>query len=456
MNISFKHISDACSNILKSNYMVPEPKAVIELSETQKFVETDPCLLSDESGDIVKASSTVIDGVTLITEDALKDIDAVIDEIPIIEPATEPPVQPEPIRKSIPFIVLNKEEDTMIQVVDRKMYLQFKANSLLDKEPTIIDYELVPDEIYMFIFNTNGFAYNMSLITPNKQVFEASGINVNGANLQPSIIGGNADLTESFCGNIIDVIVAKTGGKTIDYYKRSLLGYIPRTSQILFDFGVTNGDKVYNTINKVGSKFVNDTDALTSDFLAPTSFGNQKATIKGTVIKNDFYTVFDGYMDNFFCKDNLQKKDFTVSIWTYNVDCTSHRNIILSDDINDHYIYYDAVDDHVIIDFKDAETIIVPYVLNEWTQFTLRHSLFISKYELIIENSSTKVVHDIVTTKPFALMSIFAEYDYKSKRYINQFQGLLSTVSIFLNTISDEKYYELHREQLILVRGMEL
>ena len=459
-NISQRRLLFLSQQLLKDNAITYNPKAVAEEAETTKSEATpDDCLLPTSQSKMVKVNKAITENLTSAAEETIGSINKITQELPEIKTPENKKIKLPPLKKSIPFMVLNKEHDIVIQIVERKLFLQFKSNTMVNADPLIIDFELVPGDTYMFMFNTNNLTINMSLITPDKQLFRTSGINTSGVPLLPSIIGGNVDGTASFCGTILDIILSKSGAFSNDFYNRSLMSYVPRSAKILFDFSVSNGDRVYNTINKIGANFAKNTNILLDRFKNPIPNASQKADKHGTIISNAYYQVLNGYMDNFFCSENLKDKDFTISLWMYKKDTfKSSRHMILSDDINQNYVYYDDNENMIYLNFKGVENKSLFLHFDSWVHLTLKHNLFMNKFVLTIQKLDEDEVEtlSINTKNQFLLMSIFAEYDYDKKRYINKFDGLLSTIVIYLSDISYSEYLTLHNEQKILVRGMEL
>ena len=461
--ISAEKIYEVCKNLLTESFMLKAPEEVI--TDINKD-PVDTCLLGEAEKVTVLKTQGLVDSTTVVVDKFSESLEDVISDLKLPDPAisqADNPVSIPDMKYSIPFIVLNKEENLLIQIVERKIYLQFPSSSMVNAEPIIIDYELVPDDIYMFSFKFSGLLFNMSLITPDKKVISTKGINIDGYKLFPTILGGSVDKTSSFCGTFYDIIMSKSGNYMLEHNKKSLLSYVPRTSSILFDFGLFKDGRVLNTIGKIGDRFTNSVDGVLDKFASPIKPAEQQANAIGNVvIKKGFYQVFNGYMDSFFCKDNLIGKDFTVSLWLYSLKNTKTKHVIISDDINDIYVYYNAFDKKLVFDIQGVENFVY-ITLDYWTHITFKHVLYSNSYQLIIHkisNLATNVLEErfvinVISNVQFALMGIFAEYNKEDRRYDNIFDGLLSTISIFFNPIDDATYNELHFNQQRLVRGME-
>jgi len=456
-NISETRLLFLAQELLNSNSITSDARAVSKESETAKDTLTDNCLLPKNQEKIVKVSESTTENITSLFEQSKKDLDKIFKIDVTSNPINENPISLPTLKYSIPLIVLDKDNNIMVQIVDQKIFLQFRSNTMVNSDPIIIDYTLIPEDVYMLAFKTNGITLNMNLITSNKKIYSASGLVPIDQILQPSIIGGNADGSSSFCGTIIDIIVSKSGNFPTEFYNRSVLGYIPRTADVLFDFSVSQGSRVFNTINRAGAKFIKNTNVLLDRFQNPIPDAAQKADLHGNILDNKFYQVFNGYVDNFFCKNNLENKDFTISLWLYKIIeiKKTRRHMILSDDLNQNYIYFDAIDNKLYMDFGGVQNLFLH--LDEWTHIVLKHTLYTNRFVLTFQKMNDLETQAIAITanKQFSLMSIFAEYDYESKQYINEFNGLLSSISIFLTDIDTQMYNTLHEEQKILVKGME-
>jgi len=436
--LSKRRLLALSSKLLSDNYIIMNPKAIADKVE-ETLHETDPCLLPESSK--LEANKNIAISENILLSNI--DLESSINDINIPSYVNSDPVIPKitTYKKSIPLLVLNNDSDNIIQIVDKKIYFQFKANGLLNSEPYIIDHELEPEKQYALSFKNIDTKFKLTLITPDKNTYSIDGVNTSGKSLFPTIVGGNVQHNSSFCGTVIDIILSKTGQYTNSYYEKSMMSYVPRTAGILFDFKVSNKGRVYNTILQEGGGFT--TAAIQSQ---------QKASYYGEILFNDYYQVLHGTMDNFFCKENLKNKSFSVSFWLWNISNTI--GTIISDDINDTYIKWNSSDSKIIIIFKDYVKII-PFVFNKWAHFVFSHEYYTNTYTLSIQNSNTKETVDIVNNIQFNLMSLLSRYDYASKQYVEIFNGLLSTLTIFDYKISDVEYNTLHKEQEFLVKGME-
>lgn len=459
--ISYERLLFLSSKILKTNYLLTNAQAVAD-TIPRKAVAPNKCLLPADTKQSLIDTESAMDNINLAISEATFALEGMIDGVIPYEIPEPFEIKISPLLKSIPFLVLNKELGILVQIVNRKIYLQFPSNSFHISEPTIIDYELIPGEVYMFVFNTNGLTFKMSIITPDKEVFTATGMNISLASLQPSIIGGNENKTSSMCqGTILDIIISRNGNNTIDYYNRSLMGYIPRLSQVLFDFSLVQGSRTYNTITDIGDGYA--TKIPRAGFLSheygygtATELAKQQSDYYGTIISNDFYQILDGYMDNFFCKDNLGDRDFTISLWIYNTICRTNHHSIISDDIGKNYIYFDAAANKIVIDFFGQSPINIGFILNDWTNITFRHNKYLKTFYLTVYDiRGNRKDMSWISTNKFSLMSIFAEYNYATKEYYRDFKGFLSTISIFMSDIDERTYKNLYKNQKLLVQGME-
>ena len=459
--ISFERLLYLSTKILKANYIITNPAAVADTIPRDP-IEPNKCLLPQETKDALISTDGIVDNIALAMNEATMSMEATINNLVTPVVPELPEITIAPILKSIPFLVLNKELGILVQIVNRKMYLQFPSDSFHISEPTIIDYELIPGELYMFVFNTNGLTYKMSLINADKEVFVATGMNTSLTPIQPSIIGGNETGTMTMCGGtIIDIIISKNGNNTIDYYNRSIMGYIPRLSQILFDFSLFQGSRVYNTITDIGNGYATKiprAGSLSNEYGygTATNLAKQQSDFYGEIISNQFYQVLDGYMDNFFCKDNLGDKDFTISLWLYNKGCRTNHHSIISDDIGKNFIYYDASAGKIVVDFFGSPVINTNMILKTWTNITLKHDKFSRTFYLVVQDiDGTRHNIEWKNKNKFSLMSLFAEYNYITKKYYRNFVGYLSTISIFMSCIDERTYKDLYKNQKILVQGME-
>lgn len=447
------------SELLGKENIIRDPRAIAkQVLENSKQVESDNCMLPKSASDDAMDAVALAENIrSSINKELLELAKVDLDNGDVTSSPSVPNLAPS-YRKSIPFLYLN-DLGIVVQIIDQKLVLQFKSNSMVSNNIIEIDYTLIPNDEYMFIFTTNSIMIDMQLITPDKQVIKASGVNVLNDSLQPLYIGGVPDDSSSFCGTILDVILTKTGNFSNEFYIKSMMSYIPRTASVIFDFGVTKGDQVYNTINQNGLRFIKNINSfnLTSTDGVPIPSVKQRSTYYGNIKSNSFYQVLDGYLDNFFCKENLVGKNFTISAFFYKkTDILNNKHMLLCDDINNNYIFYNSIDKEVVVNIDGIiEKMVVN--INKWFHLTLQHDLYNNKYIITVQEEDQELqLKTIITKKQFYLMSIGSEYNYKSKDYENMFNGYIGCVSIFMNVLIGNELQVLNSEQYKLVRGCEL
>lgn len=441
-NISELTLIKLSTNILRDNMIISEQNVMDQAAKDIENKKTDLCNVDTSTKQAGQFDQAIVDNIALSVENAKLELESfTLSETDYEIPST----QIEPLVKSVPLIILNDTYDISIEIVNKRIQLQMPTEMFYETA-TVIEHDLQVDKTYMLSFNTDGLIYKLKLITEEKEIFEASGINQNFYKLFPTKIGGDGNRT--FCGvQILDIILSKLGSNTINYYIRSNLSYVPRNAQIVFDFKLYNGNQVFNTINASGLTYSGlNTSAL------------QKADMYGTIIRNEFYQVMHGYMDNFFCKDNLGDKDFSISLWLYRLPSelttiSGGRQYIISDDVNNNYIYY--FENQFVMDFNgQVKYAIMP--LNTWTHITLRHKLYEGQYDLIIKNiDGGSYTLTINTKRKFFLMSLLARYSHQHRMYIDQCYGLLGPVGIFMYTLENTEVDTLFTNQNILVKGMQ-
>jgi len=437
-NISEKTLIELSTNILRDNMIISEQTIMDQAAKDVEDKKTDLCNVDTTTKESAQFDQAIVDNIALSIENAKLELESFsLNDTDYEIPSTNI----DPMLKSIPLLILNDTHNISIEIVNKRIQLQMPTEMFYDNA-TVLEHDLIAGKTYMLSFNTDGLIYKLKLITEEKEIFEASGINQNFYKLFPTKVGG--DTTRTFCGvQILDIILSKLGSNTINYYIRSNLSFVPRNAQIVFDFKLYNGNQVFNTINAAGLSY----SGLNSSAL-------QKADMYGNIIRNEFYQVMHGYMDNFFCKDNLGDKDFTISLWIYNLSRTGEgRQYIISDDVNNNYIYY--FENQIVMDFNGQ----VKYAiisLNNWAHVTLKYKLYESRYDLnikVIDGSSYKL--SINTKHKFFLMSLLARYSNQHRMYIDKMDALLGPVSIFMYTLNDSEINTLFDNQNILVKGMQ-
>ena len=356
-----------------------------------------------------------------------------------------------------PFLILNKENNLMLQIVENKLFFQIPDD--MYNEPNIIDYVLTSGERYIVTFKSDGIGFTFSIMDNNKNIFVQKGINQKGYFLTPTIIGKNPVSDQQFCGIIHDIKLSKQGNLTEEYIKK-LIDYVPRTAQILFDFTLVQGNRVFNSITRTSVGYIKGNKRLKPepnipvnepDFVTynPTILANQKASITGRVIQGTYVSVFRGVMDNFFCSDDLTE-EFTLSFWVYKTQRTYNQiETILSDDLHDIYIKYIDYRIHLFYNQKEYT---VDFTLTQWTNIIVKRYKD-RMYFIIKDDTKTKTLE--LLSQPFSLMSLGGRYFKPQKSYIETFDGLLSNITIFMYSTPHSSDEELYKYQLRMIKGSE-
>jgi len=439
----------AHKELVKSKVLKDTKSIISQLDENPEISEPNPCLLDEKS----EEQYVNIDANTNKLKDELNKINnRITDTLKLFEKyeINEDLLNKENDTVSIernkcPVLCLNEEEKIGVYLINKKLQLQVPP-TILNRSVTkqIIDYELKENTIYMLKFKILSGAYELELITSDKQTLKIRGSNFNNIDLFPTLIA--SDGINSFCGfTLYDVVFGNGRIKdTTEIYKESVLGYIPDTSQLYFDFTNVKYGKVINNLINI------------------TNNPKQQARAYGNIMTNGYTSCLDGMVDNFFCREAFIDTSFSICFWVNGKMGQNNKEcVILSDDIGSNYIKYKTINEFkskIIFEFGDeSKTLDITGTLdNKWTLFCLKYELNTKKYVLDIQSADLNSIYEkeIESNASFRLMSIFSRYDYRERDYVDNFNGYLTLISIYFSSISNLYFNNLFKEQSIFVDGL--
>ena len=430
-------------------------------------------------------------------------------------------------RLGIPLMVLNEDENIILTIHDKKLKVinlnnNFGIDLLL--ETSEIEYE--EDEELFIEFSTTGFEHTISWTNEKKKSNVASVISTNSLKLKPTQIGSfykNGQMVALMCGMINDLIFTESTIKKDDWLNNSNT-YRPSGTIGYYDFSVFDGYHVYSIpeffrVTKLGSlasvkgilyeskeytraeimqKIQNDeaNDILSTDIVV---VGEKPITVGGNFIwKNKTYykNVSFGYLENFFCRNNLSGGSFTISFWLKMKDSISNaredftKKYIFSDTNNGNFIWWENgilyIQLHgqplraepVYLLFKKDITQYNPEYIEKWFHHIFRYDkekcivyydiqCIDQKYNMdinypvgVLDKISIKIplknIPHVGRLLNFSLVSMLARYDMKKLIYTDNFDGEIAAISIWNvfndNLFMDETYAY---QKKIILNGME-
>lgn len=167
-------------------------------------------------------------------------------------------------------------------------------------------------------------------------------------------------------------------------------------------------------------------------------------------------SVYNGYLDRFFCKDILNKTDFTLSWYQYQLGYPPGIRTFVSDSINNHYIKYDYSTFELIVEFKGViqkTKITLPEFM--WVQFNVRYS--IERNQIVISFRETNqdkyysYTFDIPENINFQLITLWARYSNDETSHVEKQKGAFTLLNIFTVFKTDDElleFYHSHKKFL--------
>lgn len=279
-------------------------------------------------------------------------------------------------RLGIPLLTLNEEANIILTIHKKKLKLininsDFGLNSVL--ETIEIDYK--EGEQLFIEFSTNGFEHKISWLNERKRGASETLISLNNLELAPTQLGSyykDGEKLALMCGKIHDIIFTESPRPIEEWFNNSNT-YRPNGTIGYYDFSVFDGYHVYSipeffkvtklnsvaTVKGILYESKNYSreeimgkiqDGKFNEILSEeiTIVGERPISVGGNFIwKNKKYykNVSFGYLENFFCRDNLAGESFTISCWLKMKDAISHgredfeKKYIFSDTHNGNFIW---------------------------------------------------------------------------------------------------------------------
>jgi len=178
---------------------------------------------------------------------------------------------------------------------------------------------------------------------------------------------------------------------------------------------------------------------------------------------NNYTFMKNGVIDDIYCKNNLLKKSFTISLWVRKYTLThdiydhenNHRQVLLSDIINNNTLYYNQYSNEFVIEFFGTRNYLkfrAEDMLNNWVFVTLKFSRELHSLQLSYHyyKSDEAFQHGKFTTdsiylnldhsqiNDFHLISIFGEKSKLNFEYINKFKCISGPIIIYDNYKNDK------------------
>ena len=447
------------------------------------------------------------------TLDEIKDTVNIVENYSLIN--TDLKINPElskgiDSKLGIPLMTLNESENIILTIHQKKLkVINLNSNINISSvlETNEIDYQ--EGENLFIEFTTNGFVHTISWINERKVKDTATMMAMNSIPLAPTQIGSyykNGVKVALMCGKVEDIIFTNATHDPEKWFNNSNT-FRPNGTIGYYDFSMFDGYHVYavpeffkvvvlsdlatakgilyesNTLSRqeIAQKIQ---DNNLNELLATkvTIVGEKPIVVGGDFIwKNNVYykNVSFGYLDNFFCRDNLSGNSFTISFWLKQKDSITNnrenftKKYIFSDTHNGNFIWVE--DDQIHIKFRNQLLVKEPITLlfkkniysttpeyvEKWFHHVFRYDMIHGKVYYTIEaidqkrnfdNSydplilaKTNISMTLLPTKTesrdlkFSLVTMLARYDVKKLDYTDYFHAEIAALAIW-NSFKNDDY----------------
>lgn len=413
----------------------------------------------------------------------------------------------------IPILVLNEEENIILTIHDKKLkLLNINRNFGILKPDLIIEQEIDYREgENLFIgFSTTGFTHTIYWLNERKVKYEASVTTTTVINLKPTFIGSvykddyNTPIA-LLCGKINDIIFTNSNRTPEEWHNNSNT-FRPEGTIGFYDFSLFDGYHVYSipqyfkittfgelaTVKGILYESASYTKEEIGILLQEgkineleqtklTIVGERPISVNGDFIwKNNIYykNVTFGYLDNFFCRDNLKDSSFTISFWLKQKDSITNSRVetskkyIISDTNNGNFIWIEEDilyiklynqplrSEPIKFIFKEDIYASEPTYVEKWFYHVFRYDRVNGKVYYNIKaidqnrNFDSNYSPDILDDKKivinlnnvtgkgrvmdFSLVSMLARYDMKTLMYMEQFHCEITALAIWKEYKQDD------------------
>ena len=248
---------------------------------------------------------------------------------------------------------------------------------------------------------------------------------------------------------------------------KSLCGYIWDIRYLEQPFNYNNNPSTpIPYVSPGGFTYDMNSGRIQGDALYPIGIGLKPSYNSGDWIFLDdqWRAVYNGYLDRFFCRTNLQNTSFSLTWYQYQFGYPDGIKTLLSDNIHSNYIRYDYDNFNLIVDFNGThfeQIISLPEFI--WIQFNIRYNLednqlIISLRDFFWERTETIYI-DINPNLDFELISLWGRFDEDLGRYIEIQNGLFTLLSIHDRYQTEnelDKMFQNHKSFLIGANISEL
>lgn len=429
-------------------------------------------------------------------------------------------------RLGIPLMTLNEEENIILTIHEKKLKLininsNFGLDSVLETIP--IDYK--EGEQLFVEFSTSGFEHKISWLNERKIGATATIVSMNNLDLKPTQIGSfykDGNKIALMCGKVNDIIFTESSRTIDDWYNNSNT-YRPSGTIGYYDFSVFDGYHVYSVpeffrVTKLNSLatvkgllYESKTysreeiiqkiqDGKYNEILSEevTIVGERPISVGGEFIwanKKYYKNVTFGYLENFFCRDNLAGNSFTISFWLKQKDSLTNSRIdfdkkyILSDTHNGNFIWLEDDKLHIqlfgqllrtepvkLLFIKDLLSV-EPVYVEKWFHHVFKYDKSTANVYYSIEcidrekNFDVNYEPHILDYKEiklplqnggygkklnFSLVTMLARFDVEKLDYTDNFWGEIAALAIW-NEYKDKSFMDsiYNYQKRIIINEME-
>ena len=183
-------------------------------------------------------------------------------------------------------------------------------------------------------------------------------------------------------------------------------------------------------------------------------------TLFSDEVSKDWKFLQNGYLENFFCRKKFLNNSFSIIWYSWIPRRGKQNEYIISDDINDNYLYYNYYSSEFVIKFN-ARTFKWFFYIPEkkWFQYSFRYNketgnLTIGAFDFASEKFFGETFN-IGMDLEFELMSMLAKYNKVLKRYDSKFKCSFGALMLFDKYQADAFLKKYLIEEKIIIEKLD-
>ena len=343
------------------------------------------------------------------------------------------------------ILQIDTENDWKLNIVN--------FNNLFDnvESQLELDVKVPPGTKFLAGFITDGVRHTLvyKTLAPGYDLISKTVIKPH--NFTINTIGTDSRQLKNFCGYIYDIYVNDwaTESDAESIAELNTLPPYPFGALAFYDFHVTR--VIWNTVHE------------RREMNKPLQIGGipeKEWTLFSDSISKEWKFMQNGYLENFFCRKKFLNNSFSIVWYSWIPKRGTLNEYIISDDINDNYLYYNYYTSEFVIKFNSRTYKWFFYIPEKkWFQYSFRYDKTIGDLTIGVFDFESEIffgeTFNIGTDLEFELMSMLAKYNKALKKYDSKFECSFGALMLF-DTFQDEAFLKKYLiEEKVIIEKLD-